>query len=119
MDKLSIKIQQNQKILTQYIQTLAKQYNTALGNKMIYQSLIDTKNNHFQLLKMGWQNDQFIYNVLLHLDINAQSGNIWIQRNNTEILLENDLKKFNVTKKQLVLGFRPESMRKYSEFAVV
>lgn len=118
MDKLSIKIQKNQKILTQYIQSLANQYNTALGNKMIYQGIIDTQNNHFQLLKMGWRNDQFIYNVLLHLDINPKTGNIWIQQNNTEILLENDLKRFDVSKKQLVLGFRPESMRKYSEFAV-
>jgi len=118
MDKLLIKIQENQKILTQYIQQLAHQYNQALGNNMTYQGIIDTQNNHFQLLKMGWQNDQFIYMVLLHLDINPKTGNIWIQQNNTEILLENDLKPFNISKKQLVLGFRPESLRKYSEFAV-
>ena len=118
MDKLLVKIQNNQKVLAQYIQKLAYENNHALGNKIVYQSIIDTKNNHFQLVKIGWQNNQFIYAVLLHLDINAKTGNIWIQQNNTEILLENDLKKFNVPKKQLVLGFRPESMRKYSEFAV-
>ncbi|MEM1124050.1 MAG: element excision factor XisI family protein [Bacteroidota bacterium] len=118
MDRLSVVIKKNQKILSEYIQDLAQRYNQALGNKMIYQGVIDTKNNHFQLVKLGWIDDQFIYSVLLHLDINSETGNIWIQQNNTEILLENDLKKFDISKKQLVLGFRPESMRKYSEFAV-
>ena len=118
MDKLSIKIKKNQEAVSKYIQNLAKEYNQALGNKLAYQSIIDTKNNHFQLVKMGWSNDSFIYRVLLHFDINYKTGNIWIQQNNTEILIEEDLKKFDVPKTNLVLGFRPESMRKYSDFAV-
>lgn len=118
MDKLQIKIQKNQKILTQYIQELADHYNNALGNKLVYQGILDTQNNHFQLVKMGWLEDRFVFSVLIHLDISSKTGNIWIQQNNTEILLENDLKKYNISKKNLVLGFRPESMRKYSEFAV-
>ncbi len=118
MDKLRLKIKKNQKALSLYIQELKNHYNQALGNTLIYQGIIDTKNNHFQLVKMGWIEEQFIFTVLIHFDINSETGNIWIQQNNTEILLENDLKKFNVSKKNLVLGFRPKYMRVHSEFAV-
>lgn len=118
MDKVTLKIETYQKILSEYVERLADKYNNALGNELTYQAIIDTKNNHFQLVKMGWNNYKFIYAILIHLDISPTTGNIWIQQNNTEILLEKDLKIFNVPEGHFVLGFRSADMREHSNFAV-
>jgi hypothetical protein len=68
---------------------------------------------------MGWNKEKFVFSVLIHLTINTETGNIWIQQNNTEIELDFELEKFaNIPKEHLVLGFRPEYMRELSEYAV-
>ena len=101
------------------MRNLAKVYNDEIGEEVKYQAVVDLEGNHFQLLKLGWYKRQFFYAVLLHLDINAETGNIWVQQNNTEILLDEELKKFaGIPKKHFVLGFRPEFAWKHSEFAV-
>lgn len=116
MDNVTLKIETYKKILSDYIEGLADKYNNAIGNELTYQAIIDIKNNHFQLVKMGWNNYKFIYGILIHLDISPTTGNIWIQQNNTEILLEKDL--INIPEKHFVLGFRSEDMREHSNFAV-
>jgi hypothetical protein len=118
MDILKNKIKKYQKILATYIQELADENNTSLGNDVTYQAIIDVKANHFQLVRMGWQQNRSLYAVLIHLDINAETGNIWVQQNNTEILLDEDLEKKGIPKKHFVLGFRPAQMRVFSDYAV-
>jgi hypothetical protein len=56
----------------------------------------------------------------MHFDIHAETGNIWIQQNNTEIQVDLELERLaEIPKKHLVLGFRPKYMREVSDFAVV
>ena len=76
MDKVQLKIEKHQKILTTYITNLATEYNNALGNAMNYHALIDTNNNYFQLLMIGWDDDLYIHDVLIHLHIHSKTGNI-------------------------------------------
>ena len=118
MDILKNQIKKYQKILATYIQELAHDYNTSLGNDATYQAIIDTKTNHFQLVRIGWRQNKSLYAVLIHLDINTETGNIWVQQNNTEILLDEDLEKKGIPKKHFVLGFRPAQMRAFSDYAV-
>lgn len=117
MDSIKLKIRKYQKTLAIYIQKLADEHNNALGNDMTYQAVIDMKGNHFQLVRIGWHQQRFLYSVLIHLDLNPQTGNVWIQQNNTEILLDDDLGKMGIPKQHFVLGFRPAEMRPFSEFA--
>ena len=119
MDSIQLKIEKYQQVLTSYINDLAEKANNELGNKMNYQAIIDTENNHFQFVVIGWKEDRFIYSVLLHLDIHPQTGNIWIQQNNTEIEIDLALNQLaDIPKKHLVLGFRPDYVREHSEYAV-
>jgi hypothetical protein len=120
MDNLQLKIQKHQTALKTYLKNLAEEYNTALGNDMNYQAIIDMESNHFQFIKMGWYKHQFIFSVLMHFDIHAETGNIWIQQNNTEIQVDLELERLaEITKRHLILGFRPKYMREASDFAVV
>lgn len=119
MDTIKSKINKHQKILTQYFRNLSDEYNNSLGSDKDHHSIIDPKTNHFQFVKMGWKKGRFAYAVLIHLNINPKTGNIWIQQNNTEIQLDVELEKIaNIPKKHLVLGFRPKYVREHSDYAI-
>lgn len=119
MENIKLKIEKHQKILSKYVEGLAYKYNHALGNDATYQAITDTKHNHFQLVVIGWAKQKFIYEVLMHLDIHPETGNIWVQQNNTEILIDEDLEEYDIPKNHFVLGFRPASVRPHSKYAVM
>ena len=57
--------------------------------------------------------------VLIHLFIHPEMGNIWIQQNNTERLIDEDLRELiDLPNEHLVLGFSPEYMRVHSAYGV-
>jgi hypothetical protein len=105
-----------QTIVSKYIEQLAQHYTQSLGNDLEYQAIIDLKNNHFQLTRLGWSNRQFFYQILLHLDLKAD-GKIWIQQNNTEIFVGEILSKQGILQTDIVLGFRPQYLREHTAFA--
>lgn len=118
MDRIEPKKRKYKKKLAEYVKALAMEYNNALGAELTYVPVVDLESDHFQLVKMGWHDHQFIFVVLIHFDINPETGNIWIQQNNTERLIDEELAKFDIPKKHLVLGFRPAYMREHSDYAV-
>ena len=122
MDKtsLKIKIQKYQKTLNSYITTLANNENDiSKKHNVEHFAIIDLKNNHFQLIAMGWDDDEFIHVVLIHLSIHSQTGNIWIHQNYTEIEIDEELEKLvGIPKKHFVLGFHPKFVREHSDYAV-
>lgn len=116
MDSVTLQEQYAQ-ILTEYLRKLAKERNTAVGNSLEYQVIADVPSGHFQLVCMGWSGYKFLYQVLIHFDLKPD-GKVWVQQNNTEILLDRDLGELGISKKQIVPGFKPEGMREMGGFAV-
>jgi hypothetical protein len=53
------------------------------------QMICDRARDHYQLVSLGWQGQQRFYSVLMHLDI--KNGKIWIQRNETDELIAQEL----------------------------
>lgn len=103
-------------ILVQYLESLAAEYNAQPNRQLEYQALLDTERGHFQLLKLGWYNRQYIYNVLIHFDLKAD-GKVWIQLNDTEILIADQIVARGIAKEDVVLGYKPEYLRPYTGFA--
>jgi XisI protein len=100
------------------IQTILSEYAEymATSGELSLQTLFDTKNNHYQILVLGWQGNKRIYNNLLHLDI--IDGKIWVQNNNTQFTLVEDFERFSIAKQDIVNGLIPARRRKFSAFAV-
>lgn len=73
------------------------------------QVITDVIHNHFQLTYIGWQGDQFIFSTIFHFDIKDEK--IWIQCNNTERVINEELIKLGVAKEDIVLGFQPPYVR--------
>jgi len=78
--------------------------------------VIDKEHHHYQLLSIGWHKQQFNYVVAFHFDIIGDK--IWIQQNNTDVMVADELAARGVAKSDILLGFLNPSARAYSEFAV-
>jgi hypothetical protein len=80
------------------------------------QLIADKENHRYQVVTIGWDNDKFVHDCVMHMDI--INGKIWIQQNMTEIDLGEELGKKGVPKSEIVLGFFSPKMREYTEYAL-
>jgi hypothetical protein len=81
------------------------------------QLIIDKDHNHFQLVTVGWRNGKdYVYVIAFHFDI--IDGKIWIQQNNTEAKITDELIERGVPTNDIVLGFQSPKVRELSGFAV-
>lgn len=80
------------------------------------QTLFDLKNDHYQVLGVGWDRKERIYGVSIHLDI--KDSKIWLQINNTEMDVCQELVERGVAKDDIVIGFQPPFLRQYSGYAI-
>jgi hypothetical protein len=80
------------------------------------ETIVDTQNDHYQLMTVGWRGEQRIHGTILHLDI--RGGKIWIQHDGTEEGIAHRLVAAGVPKSDIVLGFQSPFKRQFTEFAV-
>lgn len=111
------KLTKYSQILTTYLQALAEERNTALGGTADCHVIADTVNHHYQLTRMGWEGRKYYFVVLLHFYIKPD-GKIWLQQNNTEILVGKELEQRGVERMDIVVGFRPEYLREATGYAI-
>jgi hypothetical protein len=79
------------------------------------QTVFDTKNDHYQLVHTGWQDDNRLYGCMVHVDI--KNGKFWIQYDGTEQGIANELVDLGVPKEDIVLAFHAPYKRPYTGFA--
>jgi XisI protein len=80
------------------------------------QTLFDCEHDRYQVVSVGWDNKQRVYGCSMHLDL--KDDKIWIQINNTELDIGQDLVDRGVPKQDIVIGFQPPSIRKFSGYAI-
>jgi XisI protein len=98
--------------LTEYAQTVKPANLQGIDSRVI----IDKENNSFQLVRIGWNGKQHIFNVVIHFDI--INGKVWFQRNNTDREIVDVLIEQGMERQDIVLGFQPPFARGYMGFAV-
>ena len=100
------------------IQQLLAEYGTykpAYGDIEI-QTIFDQDHDHYQVVAVGWNNKERIYGCSLHLDIKNEK--IWIQVNNTELDIGQELVNRGIPKDDIVIGFQPPYLRQVSGYAM-
>jgi XisI protein len=80
------------------------------------QILFDREHDRYQVVSVGWDNKQRVYGCSMHLDL--KNDKIWIQIDNTELDIGQDLVDREVPKEDIVIGFQPPSIRKFSGYAI-
>lgn len=100
------------------IQKLLLEHSQAkpINGEIEVQTIFDTKQDHYQLVNLGWDNHRRVYNCTIHLDI--KNGKIWIQRNQTDMRIADELVEMGVPKEDIVLGVQPAYVREYTGFGV-
>lgn len=109
------RLKEYQNIIADYITEYAKIKPANLPDIDSY-AVVDRVNNHFQLLQLGWQGEDYIFTVVLHFDI--KDGKVWFQRNITDRDVVDELMAMGIAKQDIVLGFRYPKFRAYTGFAV-
>ena len=79
------------------------------------QTVCDERNDHYQVLSVGWHDNKRVYGCSLHIDI--KNDKIWIQHNGTERSIADELTELGVQKKDIVLGFHAPYMRQFTDYA--
>lgn len=72
--------------------------------------------DNYLLITVGWNGDRRVHSTILHLRIVAEK--FWIERDETEEGITEDLLALGVSKQDIVLGFQHPVDRKLSEFAI-
>ncbi|MFN6564189.1 MAG: XisI protein [Nostoc sp. ChiSLP01] len=110
MDKLEKYRQYIQSILTKHGKY--KPHQEEIENELIF----DTVHDHYQLMRIGWNDLSRVYHSVMHFDI--KNDKIWIQQNMTDVDLAQELLEMGVPKEDIVLGLQPPYKRPYTGYGV-
>ena len=98
-----------EKVLTDYAEFVAHS-NNPLETELIF----DREHDHYQVIHIGWENDQYIFSPVLHFDI--KQNHIWFQYNATEFEIADELIAMGINKSDIVIGFHSPNKRKLTEY---
>ncbi|MEM8524230.1 MAG: element excision factor XisI family protein [Bacteroidota bacterium] len=68
------------------------------------QLLVDRSENNFLLFNVGWHKDNYVHDLLFHIEL-SNDGNIWILENNTDYPLDNKLLEAGVEQEDLHIAW--------------
>lgn len=101
------------------ITTLLKQYADSMSknpeSEVEIEIVFDPENDRYLLLNVGWRGAKRVHHCLFHFDIKGEK--IWLQENNTDIEVDQDLQEMGISQQEVVVGFHHPSVREYSDFA--
>jgi hypothetical protein len=80
-----------------------------------YQVVMDTVRHHYQVVVSGWRGLVRTYGILVHIDLKGDL--VWVQEDNTEYRVVDELVKSGIAKQQIVIGFHAPYKRPLGEFA--
>ena len=78
--------------------------------------LIDRERDRYELLSVGWDQGERVHHSVIHIDI--VGGKVWIQCNNTDRLIADELVEAGVPKQDIVLAFHPAELWQHTGFGV-
>lgn len=80
------------------------------------QTIFDSENDRYMLLSLGWSKGRRIHNCVMHIDI--IDGQVWIQANNTDRLIAEELVAAGIPPEAIVLGLQPPEVMPYTAYGV-
>jgi hypothetical protein len=87
--------------------------NIDLKNRQIF----DRETDRYIILSEGWQKQHHLHSCLIHVEI--INNKVWIQLDNTEDGIAEELINAGIPKLDIVLGFHEPEIRQYTGFAIV
>lgn len=110
MDRLNTYRQIIRSVLQPYTQIAYA--NLTAKNRQIF----DPETDRYPILSEGWNRQQHLHSCLIHIEIVNEK--VWIQLDNTEDGVAEELIQAGIPKQDIVLGFHEPEVRQYTGFAV-
>jgi hypothetical protein len=110
MDSIEEYREKIKSILTDYVSIPYSQGD--IKSKLI----ISNDENNYLVMTEGWQSKKRVHGCIIHLEI--IDDKIWVHRDGTEYGIANELVNAGISKDNIVLGFHPNDIRQYTDFAV-
>ncbi len=108
------KITTYQQILLEFLEEYEAYWNGS-NSPLNHKIIADLKRQSYQLIHIGWDEDDYHHACIYHFDI--IDGKVWIQKNETDRLIAQELVSMGIPKHDIVLGLLPPIMRKDTEYA--
>jgi hypothetical protein len=80
------------------------------------ETLFDVASDRYAVMSVGWEGPKRIHSCLIHVDI--VDSKVWIQWDGTEDGIAELLEAAGIPKHDMVLGFHPETIRPFTEYAL-
>ncbi len=84
--------------------------------ELFCKAVFDEVADSYLLITLGWDTARRVHGCLVHLDI--IDGKVWVQRDDTEDGVTNELVAVGIPKDKIVLGFHPADVRQFTGYAV-
>jgi len=110
------KVKKYQIAILDFLNSYAKEVYDNDPSAIETQIIADKENHHYLLLRLGWSGHQHVHHCPFQFDIKNEK--IWVQVNNSEEMIGDELIKRGVPKSAIVLAFYAQEMRQYTGFAV-
>lgn len=78
--------------------------------------IIDAERRRYLLMYMGWDGPRRVHHVAVHVELIGDK--VWLQCDNTDLVVAEDLVAAGIPREAIVLGFRAPEVRKYTEYAI-
>ncbi|MGK7926347.1 MAG: XisI protein [Spirulina sp.] len=80
------------------------------------ETLFDLEHDRYLLLSIGWSKGLRVHHCVMHIDI--IEGQVWIQANNTDRLIAEELVAAGIPTDAIVLGLQPPEIRPHTAYGV-
>lgn len=108
-----VAVEKKRAIIQQLLTDLAKiQFRDA---NIQLEPVFDTQRDRYLLMSVGFDKYR-VHDCAVHLDI--IDGKVWIQCDNTDLVIARELQDAGIPKDEIVLGFREPEVRPYTGYAV-
>jgi hypothetical protein len=80
-----------------------------------YKLMFDRQRDSYAIIAVGFDGPRRVHRFVIHLEI--ISGKVWLQADNTDLVIARDLEAAGISKNEIVLGFQEPSVRPHTEYA--
>jgi XisI protein len=80
------------------------------------EAIVDPARDHYEVMHVGWDGARRVHGAVVHIDIIG--GKVWIQYDGTSRPVADELIAAGIPREDIVLGFHPAEVRRFTEFAV-
>ena len=111
MDSVKTYVQLVKQLLNDYAK-IPVSNEADIHNEVIF----DTEHDRYLLLSLGWSNGKRVHHTVIHIDIIDEQ--VWIQANNTDQLIAEELVELGIPAQSIVLGLQPPEVRPYTAYGL-